>query len=242
MGRQGASRVPGFWGGMRKRPLAAPRGNPPPPPPPPARRPPAKHGSRRLRQCHIYFRTEQAWRARAGGRGPKLQHGEEGAQERGGDGCGPAWGREDAGLKRASSCRPQARRALQVGWPQARLGARPTAPYGRQSSVWLLADTGPGPVGRPPPGAAFTPEEPLAPRQELGQTGILPTRKTAERGATRPAAPVLRVLVGLQRSKRCGGTASAQHRTDTHRGQRGDVRWWGRGVAVLCKLRLAVNA
>lgn len=181
--------------------------------------------------------------ARAGRRpGPE-------APTRGGGGTGAGWGRlrsrvgpRGRGLKRASSCRPQARRALQVGWPQARLGARPTAPYGRQSSVWLLADTGPGPVGRPPPGAAFTPEEPLAPRQELGQTGIPPTRKTAERGATRPAAPVLRVLVGLQRSKRCGGTASAQHRTDTHRGQRGDVRWWGRGVAVLCKLRLAVNA
>lgn len=47
--------------------------------------------------------------ARAGGRGPKLQHGEEGARERGGNGCGPAWGREAAGLKRASSCGPRAR-------------------------------------------------------------------------------------------------------------------------------------
>lgn len=178
--------------------------------------PPAKHGSRRLRQCHIYFRTEQAWRAgrRPGPEAPTRGGGGTGTgRERlrsrvGSRGCGAETGLE----LRASS--PVPRRALQVGWPQARLGAGPAALHGRQSGVWLLADTGPGPVGRPLPGAAFSPQEPLAPRQDLGQTGILPTRETAERGAMCPATLVLCVPAGLQRSKRCGGTASAQHRTD----------------------------
>lgn len=147
-------------------------------------------------------------------------------------------------------------RALQVGWPQARRGGTGTAaPQGPRPRVWSLADTRPVPAGRAPPGAAFTPEEPPPPPRPLersfakiqdeenGQTGsFCPRARGTGRPPTRPspspAAPVLRVLASLQRSKRHGGTASAPTHTRDSVGTRG-----GAEARPCCaKLRSAVNA
>lgn len=160
------------------------------------------------------------------------------------------------GLAGRRAARRAPPRALQVGWPQARRGGTGTAaPQGPRPRVWSLADTGPVPVGRAPPGAAFTPEEPPPPPRPLGrsfakiqdeengQTGsfCLKARGTGRPPSTavpvpsRPRPPCPRHLTKEQTAWRDGLGP------DTHKGQRGDVRW-GRGSAVLCKLRSAVNA
>lgn len=205
--------------------------------------------------------------AHTGGRDPKLQHG----------GCGgTGWGRRTgaragtwlpshggpgaagrrpphtSGLAGRRAARRAPPRALQVGWPQARRGGTGTAaPQGPRPRVWSLADTGPVPTGRAPPGAAFTPEEPPPPPRPLersfakiqdeenGKTGSFCPRA---RGTSRPpntAVPVPscprpprpRQLTKEQTAWRDGLGP------DTHKGQHGDARW-GRGSAVLCKIKV----